>query len=129
MYFLVCGFLFSYLITRVFLAGAFSRSDSISEKISKLVNLNLELGELTEKEKEILNIFFSKEEQGQPYKLDTSFIRESPEHNALRSLRDKYIIQPCEGGKWKVGKIVKLTPLAEKIKEQIKTIIQNVNNG
>jgi hypothetical protein len=108
-YFLICGFLFGYLLTRMYLATVFSNADHATEQISQLVNLDIKLDDLTKLEREYLTNVL-KDPQYQ-YKLPSDFKRESAVHEALRSLRNRYIVRPKNTVGWQPGTIVELTPL------------------
>jgi hypothetical protein len=110
-YFLVCGFIFSYILTRLFLTGAFSRADrSAQEQINRLVELELDPSLLDQEEKILL---LELHDRQQPYVLDEEFKRDSSKHTILRSLRNKQFIRPKEGGSWQTGKTVELTPIGK----------------
>jgi hypothetical protein len=108
-YFLICGFLFGYLLTRMYLATVFSTADSSMEQISQLVNLDINLDDLTKLERDYLTNMLNDPQY--QYKLPGDFKRESASHEALRSLRNRYIIRPKNTPNWQPGTVVELTPL------------------
>jgi hypothetical protein len=125
-FFVVDGFLSGYLMTRLFLAGAFSAADALlkrkEKQLDKLVNLDLGLDRLTGGEQEILRTLLN--EDGS-FQLNSSFERESDFHNSLRSLKKKFLIRPHEGGSWQRGKTVELTPLGQQMEAMLRKILSS----
>lgn len=120
--FFVLGFLSVYLLTRLFLAGAFSRAEArMNEKTSSVANVDFT--DLSPKEREwlkkVLNAYAKKES----LTLDPSFVRESEDHTALRSLKQRLIIQVQDGGSFRPGRRIIPTPLAERLMEPLKVAV------
>jgi hypothetical protein len=127
-FFVVDGFLSGYLMTRLFLAGAFSKADDLlkraEKQLNKLVNLDLGLDRLSEGEREILRNLLDG-----PFQLEPSFERESEFHNNLRSLKRKFLIKPREGSSWQPGKTVEFTPIGRQVEEELRRILRTSNPG
>jgi hypothetical protein len=62
-------------------------------------------------------------EKKETFVLAEGFKQNSSQHNALESLGERYLIQVPEDGSWDTGKIVELTPIAQKILDDIKAEI------
>jgi hypothetical protein len=114
---LVLGFFTIYLLTRLFLAGAFTRAETTLRqsaiKAQSLAEMNL--SDLTPAEKNCLRQVILAHEQKNDYKLPADFATGGALHEALQSLRDRLILRPEEGEEWQAGNAVRLTPLAEQI--------------
>jgi hypothetical protein len=126
-FYLVCGFLAGYLITRLFLAGAFSRADDLlqaaKESISRLVNADLDLS-LTIGERAILSDLLAAHDRKEEFRLPADFRRESEHHQNLRALKSRYLIRPLEGGSWQPNKRVVLTPIALTSLDQVRRAVE-----
>ena len=125
--FLILGFFTVYLLARLFLAGAFSRAEESFfirsfAKAQTLANLNL--SDLSIAEKKALVEILDARAKGGSFTLPSNFVRGTPEHEALRSLKERLLIRPREGGSWQPGKTVELTPIAEQISDKLKKEIE-----
>lgn len=116
----VCGFFLGYLLTRLFLVGAFNREmlNRFQNKIEgDVIDTIGEVAKLDPKEyleKRINNnqkaILKELKENGRK-KLKSDFLRESQDYEDLKELRNLKIIRPSEGGKMESGKTIVPTRL------------------
>ena len=130
-FFSVNGFLAGYLLTRLYLAGAFSRADRLLQfvkgKISELVELDLRLEDLSSGEKDLLAKVINAHEAGAAYVLPDTFKRGSPEHAYLKSLQERFLVKPTQSGRWHPGKGVDITPIGQQILDRLKEIVVQKN--
>ncbi len=124
-YFFIAGFLAGYLLTRLFLANAFSRADSLQNSIEQIFKKAPDILGLStaakDKLKEVVSRHNKKED---PVKLPVDFVREGPEHQIFRELRKRFIIQPRAQNSWQAGTIVDLTPIALQSIGEITTALE-----
>jgi hypothetical protein len=126
--FMVLGFFTLYLLTRLYLATAFDQVEGILRTVgrgllrkkARLQSLvNLDLSNLSAREKELLRKIITAHRVGQVHKLSSDFVRGSEEHQALRSLKDRGLIDVKEGRSFRPDRTVTLTPIAEAILPRI----------
>ena len=121
---LVFGFGAGYLLTRLWLSGAFAETsedvETINKTIQNLVNLDLDLKHLSHQEADLLKTLINWFEKGEAFILPEQFTPRSEQHQALESLEQRYIIRAIEYGGWESGKTVELTPIAQKMLDNIK---------
>ncbi len=121
---LLLGFLGSYLMTRLFMGPAFAQADEEKKEsdatIRNLINMNLNLANLTHKEKEFLKNIIKAIESKEPFILPENFDQNSEQYNTLQLLEKRYILKPEKENSFKAGKPVELTPIAVGILDRIK---------
>jgi hypothetical protein len=125
--FAILGFFTLYLLTRLFLAGAFTRAEAqlrIARRQAEKT-ANLDMSDMSAKEKEWLTKIIRATEgpTPTPLTLDSTFRRESPDHQALRSLRNRLITATEPPGRIESGKTIVLTPLAKSILGKLKEAV------
>lgn len=119
-YFLVCGFLAGYLLTRVYLAGAFSRADrQWQRKLQRLINVDFQTETLSPLASKWLRDVLAADSQHRPLQISPGFTRNTDDHNALRELRRRSILTLVEGGQFRPGKNLTLTPLARQAADKL----------
>lgn len=112
---LVLGFFAIYLMTRLYLAAAFSRAEEGLIQLAQQSLIKLDLTSLSELERSWLRKALDAYSANQPLKLPDDFQRGSTDHMALRGLWYRSLIIPKEGPYWQPGKTVALTPVAEEL--------------
>jgi hypothetical protein len=123
-YFLVCGFLAGYLLTRVYLAGAFSRADrQWQRRLQRLINVDFQTESLSPLAKKWLNEVLAADSQNRLLPIPSDFKRETDDHKALRELRHRSILTLVEGGQFRPEKNLTLTPLAKQAANKLRTEI------
>jgi hypothetical protein len=125
-YFLVCGFLAGYLLTRVYLAGAFSRADrQWQRRLQRLVNVDFQTDTLSPLAKKWLSDVLAAESQHRLMSIPPDFRRETDDHNALRELRHRSILTVVEGGQFRPDKKLTLTPLARQAANKLRAEVES----
>ncbi len=121
---LAFGFMAGYLITRLWLSEAFAQAEEdveqIHETVKNLVNLDLDLKHFTSQEAEFLKAVINRIEKNEVFILPEEFTPHSEQHKALELLERRYLVKVQEGGGWESGKAVELTPIAQKMLDNIK---------
>lgn len=129
-YFLTIGFLTGYLMTRLYLSGALARADGSlqAERVARkegerVADLDILLEDLSVNAKSYLKKNWDVLQSDLEYALPDTFQRDSMEHDALRELREKYIVKVIDGRSFRAGRRVVLTALAKKIEGDIEESI------
>lgn len=122
--FFLLGFFTVYLLTRLYLAGAFSRAQaSLAQRLDRAASLvKLDFNKLTDNEKKWLAQLL--EAQDQELVIPATFVRQSDDHSALRSLRDRGLIHVKENTAFLPGKTIVLTPIAKEIKTKLRAAVR-----
>ena len=122
--FAVLGFFTVYLLTRLFLAGALNRADDqLARSVERAQTVaDLNFNDLTTDARSWLGRVIEAHKKRTELKLPDNFERESADHMALRSLRDKLIVRPKDDGTWQAGKVIELTPLGELLLKKLKIV-------
>jgi hypothetical protein len=115
--FVVLGFFTVYLLTRLFLAGAFMRAEALlSQSQERAQSLgDMDFSSLSSLERDWLRRLIKARNEPTGLVIPDDFKRESDDHNALRSLKDRLILRVRPGGSFQPKKALVLTPLAEQI--------------
>lgn len=127
--FAVLGFFTIYLLTRLFLIGAFEREEAklaevYKQRVRIFTNVLQNYVRATENQKELLKRVIEGEVAGRPYRLPSDFQQDSPLHQALRSHEERLVICPGEGGPWQPNKTVILTPPCKEIIDWLRSAVQ-----
>lgn len=118
-YFMVCGFLAGYVMTRLFLSDAFAYVDGQHKAGMDMMHmvqlLKLHLTGPDTPEKEILTRVICDRKANKKYLLPQEFLPNSEQHQALRWLQQQGLIWHEGRCKWEATTPVSLTAMAQKV--------------
>ena len=120
--FAILGFFTIYLLTRLFLVGAFTRVEtqrrSVREQAKRLANLDMD--DMSDQEKVWLKKIIAEGEANNPLVLPPGFQKKSPDDRALQSLQNRLLVKPKVGDAFSPGDALILTPFAKAILAKLK---------
>ena len=115
------GFFFVYLLTRLFLTSAFNEAENkerrLKRQVSQLEKTIFGVYDFSPQESEVMRELMGTE-KGQ-LTLAKGFRQHQPRHAALRSLRERGLVDKEGGGSWEPGSVACLTEHAKNQRKEI----------